>query len=478
MAAGIGGIDASIPLSGQVQTPDMFAGVERGMKLSAMALQPQLIQQKIAESQASTAATQAQTPKFQAESDMATKDADFERWLTENSKNYTIPAELDDKNNIVKPASTNFASLYSDAIKKGFPTQVAKAQENNAKAQAATVKTQGDLADYQRSRTGDAATALSHAIDLNASPEQMEQIAANFEKQQNSIAPGSGSISVQAFRNKDGTLNPTLIKAYDAARMSTYESGSLKNTQRAAGTTDEDADPTSAKSISLATLLSNAGAPGIVPGKTSYTQMRNDPTTQRLINATIQSDADKKEFLTRSITIGGQVSKYDTAIASVQRLIDRGILPPGSPLSQALDAAKARWGNDADYLAAKAQLKDITDANPTVDIVTAPANALLAQISGLRGTAIQQKKQYDDAINRWTYKGEGTGVATPEGGQAAAVAPTDKPQEKQPVAGKTSELKPVPSGYIRVQKPDGTTGIVPASRRDFYVGQKGFKEVK
>lgn len=468
MAAGIGGIDASIPLSGTVTPPDYYGGVEKGMSLAALAMKPQLIQQQINASRANELAVQAQTPGFQAESDNKTKDADFERWLTANAKNYTTPAEVDDTGKITKPPVTNYAAMYNAGIKNGFVTQVAKAQEGSAKAEAAAVKTQGDLVDYQRNRTGDAATALSHAVDLNATPDQMEQIAANFEKQQNAIAPGSGSISVQAFRNKDGSLNPVLIKAYDAARMSTYESGSLKNTQRAAGTTDEDADPKSAKSIAQATLLSNAGAPGIVPGKTSYTQMRNDPTTQRLINATVQSDADKKEFLVKSMNIGGIVSKYDNAIAAVQKLIDRGILPPGSPLSQAFDSAKARWGNDSDYLAAKAQLKDITDANPTVDVVTAPANALLAQISGLRGTAIAQKKQYDDAVNRYTYKGEGTGVATPAGGESAGRPNIDKPQEAQPAVGKTGALKPVPEGYIRMQKPDGTTGIVPIARKSYY----------
>ena len=120
MAAGIGSIDASIPLSGTVAPPDYFGGVEKGMNLAALAMKPQLIQQQIAASRASQLATEAQTPGFEAQSSSFQQKAIADK-QDQDARNMAIELARSGRYTTEKEDGTkgiDYARLYGDVAQK------------------------------------------------------------------------------------------------------------------------------------------------------------------------------------------------------------------------------------------------------------------------------------------------------------------------------------------------------------------------
>ena len=182
-------LDPSIGLNTKRPPPvDMYAGVERGMNLAALAMRPEQIQQSIAASKATQALTEAHTPGVVAQATQQ-QQAALKAIQDQAANQHAIDLAVSGKYTIEKDGKKNidYPRLYGDLSQK-FPQQA-----------LAMAKTKGDT-DYQTALASKAGTEATSAI-MDFSRRQVQTMANVIEKSEATPAQ-----KVEALKDGIGRL--------------------------------------------------------------------------------------------------------------------------------------------------------------------------------------------------------------------------------------------------------------------------------
>lgn len=402
-------LDPSISLG--VKTPETsnyLAPVEQGMKLAALGMQPELIQQQIAASRQQVAAsksaqalTEAQTPGAAADSAIRKRAADFAKWQTENASKYTNADGTPNIDMFVNHASRSGYFTEAQAVAASDLDNKSKIALNATNDQERAIK----QSDYLKASLGHVATLL------DAAPESKKAaLLAQYAQFADSKVPGTGAQLLQAFGKPDPKTGVTSVDtdkvaAFKKATMTPLEAGNLAVSQMNAATSAESVrqggivnvsgpearNPNSVQSQQARAFAIQAGIAGVTENM-SAADIANLPGYKEAVAASVVPAAVKGEAVRGAVSGAQAANTYLSAKGAVDKLVQRGILKGSSTLGTFIEQNKERLANDPDFRAAQAALNEITRLNPAINPSTVSADALSAQLNQEANLALKQAK--------------------------------------------------------------------------------------
>lgn len=407
-------IDATIPLSGNkpvaLNIPEAYAS---GLKLNALALQPDLIRQQIAASKASQASTEAGTPGIRADSEIKQKAADFSKWRTANAARF------------IKDGKPDVNLLVNAAAQDGFFTEAQAVAthdlENKSKLAAnATSDQNRAMAEMNMKES-----LLGHAANMASFLPPDKQAA--FLKQAADFAetkmPGLGAQLAQTFGTMDpqsGQFVPDPDKI-NAAKMSTI----TPETQVSQGLQTRQT-AVSEKSQGLAEKVSTPGykaeVEDVVPAGTKADAYKTAAGEDRYVSS-----------------LGAGISAIDNK--EIKELLTK----PGALLSNF-------WNSKIGQSTAGLQLRQAVDSynarHPTAPIADTDGHAAIRRVLATDSQiATDSANKNRSLASGGTFSGAGAANLPPVPGQGPKETPRAGPQ------GGTVRMK-TPDGQLKMVKPE------------------------
>ena len=420
-------IDATIPLSGNkpvaLNIPEAYAS---GLKLNALALQPDLIRQQIAASKASQASTEAGTPGIAADSAIKQKAADFSKWRTANAARF------------IKDGKPDVNLLVNAAAQDGFFTEAQAVAthdlENKSKIAAnATSDQTRAIAEMNMKES-----LLGHAANMASFLPPDKQAA--FLKQAGDYAetkmPGLGAQVAQTFGTMDpqsGQVVPDPVKI-NAMKMSTIS----PETQTAQGLQARQTT-VSEKSQGLAETTAS------IPYKKDV---------ENIVPAGTKSDAYKT-----AASEDRYVSSLGAGIAAIDnKEIKELLTKPGALLSNF-------WNSKIGQSTAGLQLRQAVDSynarHPTAPIADTDGHSAIRRVLATDSQIATDSANKNRALaSGGTFSEAGAANPPPVPGQGPKETPKAGPQ----------------GGRVRMIASDGKLYDIPTDRVDAAIS-KGFKRV-
>ena len=423
-------IDPNISLGfQQPKTPDLSQYMN--MALTGQQLQNAQTQNQLG---------QAQLPGVQAESDIKQRAADFNKWITDNKSNYTNEDGTPNIEKFVNGASS--AGYFKEAQATASTDLANKAAviKNSTDAQSKNIATMN----YTQSQIGHVANLLT-----NAPPEQRQALLQQYANYSNTQVPGSGQqlqLTLGGVDPKTGApmVDPSKLKAATDATMTPLEAGNLavananvrisaQNAVTAATgvyqsglqsmTGPDSTDPASGTSQAAVKFATEHNIPGVTQGMNAY-QISHLPGFAEAYAAQIIPAATKAAAVQDSTLNLQKANQYGTAAATVDKLVQSGVIPPGVKAITWMEAHKANYSNNKDYLNALSTMHEITTNNPSINLDTDPAIAS-SQLKTQQGLALKNSRTSAAVANSTTF----------HQAQPAAEAQAAQPNPGQPAAG-------------------------------------------
>lgn len=507
-------LDPSISLGVKTpQTNNYLAPIETGLKLAALSLQPELIQQQISASRTSEEATRAGIPGIQAESALKQRDLDYTKFLKDNAENFydTNPETGQKTFNMNKTFDVLGKAGYLDKARQGMAEDLSNQATTIANA-SGQIKNQSDAVNFGNLVQKSKRDTLAYAANLlsNTPEDQREQALKDivsgidniFPKQLNMSAEITNGLTKQEpvlgtdgkpVIGEDGkpvtrtVVNKDAVYGYkqasiDAATQQNYELQKRElnaNLERYAQS-PEAYNGNSTLSVLGRKILAKQGID--VPEGTPYrdlVQLYGDKLKDLATNDVVSTESRlgiKEKIAAAQIDINNISAAQAAAIAYGKPIMGTRI---GSFTSDVWNRL-VKESPQLERLRTAVQLYNSRFKDDPID----PGKLTVAQILEKLGE-FKTYRQNDLAINAKNFGpnintgstagAENVPSVAPGGGTPSTGAGIVPPQtQAAPQPAPTPEAKKssnVPAGKIRVKSPTGQIGLIPEGRWEAYKSQ-------
>ena len=336
-------LDPSIGLNTNLPPPvDMFAGVERGMNMAALAMKPEAIRQAIAASKATQALTEAQTPGAAEQSAQQAIKTSQDRGRVKAAQD---AVELDDNGKpsidpLTGTLKINRAKHLYGLYKAGLGKEALEAESNQFKAMQEQQKVTGTAIDMNNSVRNHLAVAAKAKYDQTTGTdaektaaakvvwEQLAKLAVDgskktglaFDEDQLKYSPGMEQVLYKAqitpgtqISLDQGQQNITLGNANLKLATAQFDNSKLLNF-----TDDASMDPASPASQRARDIVKNTTGE-VLPNNMRATDIYNNPKYKNVLTS-----------------VGANVAAHMTAARQTVNTHDA--------ISKAIDAAQPALG--------------------------------------------------------------------------------------------------------------------------------------
>jgi hypothetical protein len=338
---------------------DPFVGVERGMKLQQLAMQPALLEQQMATarqaeatSKAAQMTSEAQLPGVRAEATQKTRAlVDFPDWMAKNAGQFVDPKTMRIDTGRFQEAATKDGFANEGLKYAGEQLGVVKQQIDNA-------KTEQEKAVAANSARNLAVTTIGNILHVTPEADQLKVLNA-LSGPLETILPGMGNEVRGMFVTEDRNKGTTRINK------------NIVGAARTAGMTPEQQDANT-RAFAMLDPEFKARLENVIPG--------NERVAMIL-------DAEEKE---------GHVTQNDSGINSIPGFLKQSKLPgrPGAIVQSAWDRYVEQGGDAARINAAINAYNIRNDANLRIEDGLDAVKARLEQENSILKPKIKAQTEF------------------------------------------------------------------------------------